>query len=65
MNMKRLIFYCFIIGLAMLIASCNKLKEGSSGNKKYDSLFLGISLGMDDRVLWPVSIQHFGLLGHG
>lgn len=65
--MKRLIFYCFIIGMSVLVASCNKLKEGASGNKKYDSLFLGISLGMDEKAFfdycWELNKQK--LVTHG
>jgi hypothetical protein len=46
--MKGILFLCFAIGTCLLINSCDRNGSASS-EKKYDSLFLGIYLGMDKK----------------
>jgi hypothetical protein len=49
MGMSKTLFFCFVIVLGTSIVSCdgNKFKFGLSSKKNYDSLFLGLYLGMD------------------
>jgi hypothetical protein len=49
MGMRKILFFCFVITLGTSIVSCdgNKYKFGRSSKKNYDSLFLGLYLGMD------------------
>lgn len=44
--MKGGLFFCCLIGYGVLMSSCDG-KGSSSSQKKYDSLFLGIYLGME------------------
>jgi hypothetical protein len=50
---KTLLFY-FAITLAIVMMSCdsNKFKFGASAKENYDSLFLGIYLGMDQQAFF-------------
>jgi len=49
--MKRIFFYCFIVGCGAIISSCGG-KGSASDEKKYDSLFLGMYLGMDRKAFY-------------
>jgi hypothetical protein len=53
MVMKRALFLSFIAALGISLASCDgRLKWHSSGKNNYDSLFLGIYLGMDKQAFY-------------
>ncbi|MEO5600756.1 MAG: hypothetical protein ABIR06_07505 [Cyclobacteriaceae bacterium] len=45
--MKLVFLAIFFVALFFAFVSCDKTSKGSSDNKKTDSLFLGISLGME------------------
>ena len=45
-----MIFYCFIVACGAMISSCGK--GSASSEKKYDSLFLGIHLGMERKAFY-------------
>lgn len=49
--MKRMIFYCFVVGCGAMISSCGGMGSASD-EKKYDSLFLGMYLGMDKKAFY-------------
>jgi hypothetical protein len=48
MRMNRILLFCFATAIGVSIISCdkNKFKFGVSARKNYDSLFLGLYLGM-------------------
>src|SRR5688572_4237381 len=49
MEMRNILFFCLVGSLGTAMVSCegNKFKFGLSSKKNYDSLFLGLYLGMD------------------
>jgi hypothetical protein len=52
-RMEKILLFCFTTGIAIGMMSCdtNKFKFGSA-KKNYDSLFLGIYLGMDQQAFF-------------
>jgi len=51
MNMKGILFCCFVIGYGIAMSSCDG-KRSLSNEKKYDSLFLGMYLGMEKKAFF-------------
>lgn len=49
--MKRTVFCCFVLGCGVLMSSCGS-KDNAASKKNYDSLFLGIYLGMDKKAFY-------------
>ena len=54
-NMERCAFW-LLIGLVMFINACDKRKS-MSNDKKLDSLFLGISMGMEKKAFYDYCWQ--------
>src|SRR6186713_1176435 len=52
-RIDKKLFFCFAIALAIVAMSCdsNKFKFGA-GKENYDSLFLGLYLGMDQKAFF-------------
>ena len=48
MRMNKILLFCFAMAIGLSIISCDKSRFfGAPANKNYDSLFLGLYLGMD------------------
>jgi len=53
-RIDKKLFFCFAIALAIVAMSCDskKFKFGVSAKENYDSLFLGLYLGMDQKAFF-------------
>lgn len=68
MKMRRVLFFGLVVVVGVMVCSCDRGKLGwGSDRDKYDSLFLGISLGMDKKAFfdhcWELNRQK--VFSHG
>lgn len=65
--MNRILLFCFAIAAGASLISCDKNKFKFGGKKQYDSLFLGLYLGMDRQAFfdrcWELNNQQVATNG--
>jgi len=67
MRMNRILLFCFAIAAGASLISCDKNKFKFGGKNQYDSLFLGLYLGMDRQAFfdrcWELNNQQVATNG--